>query len=69
MSALQRIREEARKRPRKIALPEADEPRTLQDLGEEFGVSRERVRQLEKRVQLRLKDYLDRELGADVIEG
>lgn len=30
MSALERIRDEARKRPRKIALPEADEPRTLQ---------------------------------------
>lgn len=30
MSALQRIREAARKTPRKIALPEADEPRTLQ---------------------------------------
>lgn len=30
MSALQRIRDAARKRPRKIALPEADEPRTLQ---------------------------------------
>jgi phosphate acetyltransferase len=30
MSVLQRIREEARRKPRKIALPEADEPRTLQ---------------------------------------
>ena len=30
MSALQRIRETARKNPRRIALPEADEPRTLQ---------------------------------------
>jgi phosphate acetyltransferase len=30
MSALKRIREEARKKPRRIALPEADEPRTLQ---------------------------------------
>lgn len=30
MSVLQRIREEARKKPRRIALPEADEPRTLQ---------------------------------------
>jgi phosphate acetyltransferase len=30
MTALQRIRDEARKRPRRIALPEADEPRTLQ---------------------------------------
>ncbi len=45
----------------------ADEPRTLQDLGEEFGVSRERVRQLEKRVQLRLKEYLARELGEGVL--
>jgi phosphate acetyltransferase len=30
MSALKRIREEARKKLRRIALPEADEPRTLQ---------------------------------------
>ena len=30
MGALQRIREAARKRPKKIALPEGDEPRTLQ---------------------------------------
>ncbi len=29
MSVLQRIRDEARKNPRRIALPEADEPRTL----------------------------------------
>jgi RNA polymerase sigma-32 factor len=45
----------------------ADEPRTLQELGTEFGVSRERVRQLEKRVQTKLKEHLARELGADVI--
>jgi RNA polymerase sigma-32 factor len=45
-----------------------EEPRTLQELGEEFGVSRERVRQLEKRVQMKLKDYLDRELGDGVID-
>jgi RNA polymerase sigma-32 factor len=45
----------------------ADEPRTLQELGDEFGVSRERVRQLEKRLQGKLKDFLDRELGQDVI--
>ena len=30
MSALQRIRQEASKNPKRIALPEADEPRTLQ---------------------------------------
>jgi RNA polymerase sigma-32 factor len=41
----------------------ADEPRTLQELGEVFGVSRERVRQLEKRLQHRLRDYLADELG------
>jgi RNA polymerase sigma-32 factor len=36
----------------------ADEPRTLQEMGDEFGVSRERVRQLEARVVSRLRDYL-----------
>ncbi|MGE0790652.1 MAG: RNA polymerase factor sigma-32 [Sandaracinaceae bacterium] len=41
----------------------SDEPRTLQHLGDEFGVSRERVRQLEKRLQNKLKKYLERELG------
>jgi RNA polymerase sigma-32 factor len=41
----------------------AEEPRTLQDLGQEFGVSRERVRQLERRLQDKLREFLDRELG------
>ena len=36
----------------------ADEPKTLQELGDEFGVSRERVRQLEARVVSGLRDYL-----------
>ena len=36
----------------------AEEPRTLQEMGTEFGVSRERVRQLEARVVSRLRDYL-----------
>lgn len=44
----------------------ADEPRTLQELGDEFGVSRERVRQLEKRLQMKLKDYLEKTLGEGV---
>jgi RNA polymerase sigma-32 factor len=43
----------------------ADEPRTLQELGDEFGISRERVRQLEKRLQLKLKAYLAEEVGED----
>jgi RNA polymerase sigma-32 factor len=36
----------------------SDSPKTLQDLGEEFGISRERVRQLEARLVERLRDYL-----------
>ena len=45
-----------------------DEPRTLQELGDEFGVSRERVRQLEKRLQMKLKRYLAEELGEGIFE-
>jgi RNA polymerase sigma-32 factor len=45
-----------------------EEPRTLQELGDEFGVSRERVRQLEKRLQLKLKKYLADSLGEGVFE-
>ncbi len=45
-----------------------DEPRTLQELGDEFGVSRERVRQLEKRLQMKLKGYLEDRLGEGVFE-
>jgi RNA polymerase sigma-32 factor len=36
----------------------SDHPKTLQDLGREFGVSRERVRQLEARLVKRLREYL-----------
>ena len=36
----------------------AEEPRTLQEMGTDLGVSRERVRQLEARVVSRLRDYL-----------
>jgi RNA polymerase sigma-32 factor len=45
----------------------ADDPLTLQDLGDKFGISRERVRQLEQRLLARLRDYLKREMG-DVTE-
>jgi RNA polymerase sigma-32 factor len=47
----------------------SDEPRTLQELGEEFGVSRERVRQLEKRLQGKLKEFLSHELGDNMFGG
>ncbi|MDD9933453.1 MAG: RNA polymerase factor sigma-32 [Myxococcales bacterium] len=46
----------------------SEEPRTLQQLGDEFGVSRERVRQLEKRLQGRLREYLQEQLGASTLE-
>jgi RNA polymerase sigma-32 factor len=45
----------------------ADEPLTLQELGDEFGVSRERVRQLEARLTGKLRDYLKEQLG-DAVE-
>jgi RNA polymerase sigma-32 factor len=45
-----------------------EEPRTLQELGDEFGVSRERVRQLEKRLQLKLKQHLSERLGEGLFE-
>jgi RNA polymerase sigma-32 factor len=35
-----------------------DEPRTLNEIGEEFGVSRERVRQIEARAMTKLKSAL-----------
>jgi RNA polymerase sigma-32 factor len=37
----------------------AEDPKTLQQLGDQFGVSRERVRQLEKRLQDRIRVYLE----------
>lgn len=41
----------------------SDEPLTLQELGDRYNVSRERARQLEKRILGRLKTYLEAELG------
>jgi len=45
----------------------AEEPLTLQDIGDEYGISRERVRQIEQRLKGRLKEYLVAELG-DIAE-
>jgi RNA polymerase sigma-32 factor len=41
----------------------ADEPLTLQELGDRFGISRERVRQLEQRLTGKLREYLRAEIG------
>jgi RNA polymerase sigma-32 factor len=43
-----------------------DAPRTLQELGDDYGISRERARQLEKRILGRLRKYLEEELGTAV---
>ena len=40
----------------------AEEPLSLQELGTEFGVSRERVRQLEARIVAQLREHLKRNL-------
>jgi RNA polymerase sigma-32 factor len=44
-----------------------EDPLTLQQLGEEFGVSRERVRQLEKRLHTKLREHLAAELGEEAL--
>jgi len=36
----------------------ADEPKTLQEIGDQFGLTRERVRQIEKKLIQRLGDYM-----------
>jgi RNA polymerase sigma-32 factor len=40
----------------------AEEPKTLQEMGDAFGITRERVRQLEARVVSRLRQYLKENL-------
>ncbi len=41
----------------------AEDPLTLQELGDEFGVSRERVRQLEARLSQKLRGFLGEQFG------
>jgi RNA polymerase sigma-32 factor len=43
-----------------------DAPLTLQELGDRYNISRERARQLEKRMLGRLRKYLEAELGTAV---
>jgi RNA polymerase sigma-32 factor len=46
----------------------ADDPRTLQELGDRWGISRERVRQLEQRLTAKLRQFLRDKLGDAVTE-
>jgi RNA polymerase sigma-32 factor len=43
-----------------------ESPLTLQEIGDRYGVSRERARQIEKRLMGRLRRYLESELGTEV---
>jgi RNA polymerase sigma-32 factor len=48
----------------------AENPETLQDMGERFGISRERVRQVEERIMKKIRTYLLQEvpdLDAEVV--
>jgi RNA polymerase sigma-32 factor len=44
----------------------ADTPISLQELGDEYGISKERVRQLEGRIKKNLKAFLEAEIGEDI---
>lgn len=44
----------------------APEPIPLSELGEQFGVSKERIRQVEARLRKKLKEYLEKELGEEI---
>jgi RNA polymerase sigma-32 factor len=46
----------------RLSLPDGAEPMTLQAVGNKYGFTRERARQLEARLTDRLRDYLRREL-------
>ncbi len=41
----------------------AEQPATLEEIGQEHGVSRERARQVEERLKKRLRQFLETELG------
>jgi|SRR5690554_1500311 len=44
----------------------AEEPRSLLNLGEEWGVSKERIRQVEVQIRSTFKEYLLEQMGDDV---
>lgn len=44
----------------------ADEPVTLSELGGEFGISKERIRQIETRLKERFKEYISQRIDGDI---
>jgi RNA polymerase sigma-32 factor len=49
----------------------AEEPLTLQELGDRYGITRERARQIEARIVQKLRDFVSKRglLDAEVIKG
>ena len=45
----------------------SEDPLSLSELGRRFGVSRERVRQLEERLKRRFKEHLSEKIGEELI--
>ncbi|MCA9563830.1 MAG: hypothetical protein KC561_10090, partial [Myxococcales bacterium] len=46
----------------------SEDPKSLQDLGDEFGVSRERIRQIEAKLKKRVASFLRKRFGDQEIE-
>ena len=44
----------------------AQDPSSLAEIGEQYGVSKERIRQVEARIKRRLRDFLTQELGSEI---
>lgn len=44
----------------------AQEPASLSDLGDKYGVSKERIRQIEARIKKRLRMFLEDEIGDEI---
>ena len=40
----------------------SDNPVTLQEIGDRYGISRERVRQVEKNIVKKMREYFQREI-------
>lgn len=60
--SIQDLREQALWNRRLIT----DEPVTLSELGGEFGVSKERIRQIETRLKARFKEYISQRIDGDI---
>jgi RNA polymerase sigma-32 factor len=67
-TALEQVVSELSPRERRIVKQRwlTEEPKTLEQLGEAFGVSKERVRQLEERAKRRMRERLEQLVGEPI---